>query len=194
MTPRSSIQNKEVREATINKITKVAMELFANDGFHTTSVSKIAIKAGIAKGLMYNYFESKEDLLRHILFTRFDEIMESLDFNHDGTITNEELILFIRNMFAMVKANFSFWKLYFAIATQPLAMKIIKDEYEKRYGSTFMALYNYFIANNYEDPEAEMRLFISMLDGVAFGYVMDKGVYPIDAIEKKIIKMYETKV
>ena len=36
--------------------------LFANQGFARTDVAQIAQRAGVAKGSIYNYFESKEDL------------------------------------------------------------------------------------------------------------------------------------
>jgi len=35
------------------------LQLFANNGYESTSISKIALTAGISKGLMYNYFRAK---------------------------------------------------------------------------------------------------------------------------------------
>lgn len=50
-----------------DKILQAALALFAEKGFHTTSVSQIAEAAGVSKGLTYNYFESKEKLGTYIL-------------------------------------------------------------------------------------------------------------------------------
>jgi len=36
-----------------------ALQLFENNGYESTSISKIALTAGVSKGLMYNYFPSK---------------------------------------------------------------------------------------------------------------------------------------
>ena len=41
-----------------------------------SSVNKIANKANISKGLLYNYFQSKEELLRNIMTNIMDRYME----------------------------------------------------------------------------------------------------------------------
>jgi TetR/AcrR family transcriptional regulator len=43
-------------------ILRTAAMLFADQGFARTDVAQIAQHAGVAKGSIYNYFESKEDL------------------------------------------------------------------------------------------------------------------------------------
>lgn len=49
-------------------IRKSAIAVFANKGFHDSTVKEIAEKAGIAVGTVYLYFKSKEDILDHIFF------------------------------------------------------------------------------------------------------------------------------
>ena len=44
------------------EIAEAALSLFAEAGFSATSVSAIARRAGVTKGTVYLYFESKEDL------------------------------------------------------------------------------------------------------------------------------------
>ena len=39
------------------------MRVFARDGYHTSSVGDIAEEAGVAHGLLYHYFSSKEEVL-----------------------------------------------------------------------------------------------------------------------------------
>lgn len=46
-----------------NQIMESAIKLFAEKGFFNTSVQEIADESGIAKGSIYKYFPSKEDLL-----------------------------------------------------------------------------------------------------------------------------------
>lgn len=45
------------------QILRAAIDVFAERGFHRTRVSDIAKKAGVAYGLIYHYFESKDDVL-----------------------------------------------------------------------------------------------------------------------------------
>ena len=44
-------------------VTRAAVELFASQGYANTSVQQIVEAAGVTKGAMYHYFESKDDLL-----------------------------------------------------------------------------------------------------------------------------------
>jgi AcrR family transcriptional regulator len=63
-------------------VTRAAVELFAQQGYANTSVQQIVEAAGVTKGAMYHYFESKDDLLFGIYETllslqkaRLDEII-----------------------------------------------------------------------------------------------------------------------
>lgn len=49
------------------QILTAATEVFAAKGFHRAATKEIARSAGIAEGTIYNYFDSKEDLLLGIL-------------------------------------------------------------------------------------------------------------------------------
>ena len=44
-------------------VTRAAVQLFAAQGYANTSVQQIVDAAGVTKGAMYHYFESKDDLL-----------------------------------------------------------------------------------------------------------------------------------
>ena len=46
-----------------DQVLQAALELFASQGYATTSVQQIVEAAGVTKGAMYHYFQSKDDLL-----------------------------------------------------------------------------------------------------------------------------------
>lgn len=46
-----------------DEVTRAAVDLFATQGYANTSVQQIVEAAGVTKGAMYHYFESKDDLL-----------------------------------------------------------------------------------------------------------------------------------
>jgi AcrR family transcriptional regulator len=65
-------------------LVKAATKLFAEQGFESTSVQEIVEAAGVTKGAMYHYFESKDDLLYEIYhrvlglqMQRLEEIADS---------------------------------------------------------------------------------------------------------------------
>jgi TetR/AcrR family fatty acid metabolism transcriptional regulator len=55
-------------------ILDAAMRVFARRGFHACRVSDVADEAGVAYGLVYHYFDSKEEIL-HTLFSERWQVM-----------------------------------------------------------------------------------------------------------------------
>lgn len=55
-------------------IVDVAMQCFAENGFHRTSLRDLARRAGISLGNVYNHFESKNDLIREIADLEAEEL------------------------------------------------------------------------------------------------------------------------
>ncbi|MEJ2103763.1 MAG: TetR/AcrR family transcriptional regulator, partial [Ignavibacteriaceae bacterium] len=81
MSPRTKDKFEEIRQKSREKIENIALELFALNGYHATSISKIAKSAGISKGLLYNYYESKEQLLNAVIMKVYAEIMKIVQMN-----------------------------------------------------------------------------------------------------------------
>jgi AcrR family transcriptional regulator len=59
------------------RIIQVATQLFSEKSYHNVTIDEVAANAGIAKGTIYLYFESKEKLYLEILENGFESI-ESL--------------------------------------------------------------------------------------------------------------------
>jgi AcrR family transcriptional regulator len=57
----------EEKDATRQRITQAAIELFKNGGFEDTTTRDIARRAKIATGTLFNYFQTKETILAHLV-------------------------------------------------------------------------------------------------------------------------------
>ena len=79
MSPKTKEQFESIRQRSRDTIKQTALELFGRQGYHSTSISAIAKAAGVSKGLMYNYFESKEALLVEIMTEVIATGMQLLD-------------------------------------------------------------------------------------------------------------------
>ena len=55
-----------------------AVRVFARQGFHTCRVSDIADEAGVAYGLVYHYFSSKEEILDTMFLERWDIMLGAI--------------------------------------------------------------------------------------------------------------------
>ena len=190
MSPRTPEQFEEIRETRKMLILDTALELFANEGFYKTSIGDIAEKAGISKGLIYNYFESKEDLIRTIALNGIDNLLKNFDPNSDRILTKEELQYFIEQNFVILQKNVHFWKLYFGIIVQPQVLKLVEKELMRLFIPLYKMLENYFKSQGNKNPAAEARFFGAMIEGVYMNYVMDPRNFPIEDIKQKIIDLY----
>jgi TetR/AcrR family transcriptional regulator, fatty acid metabolism regulator protein len=66
-----SIAHREKRK----QILDAAIRVFADHGYHGARVSDIAEHAGVAHGLLYHYFASKDDVLRTIFTENWGELI-----------------------------------------------------------------------------------------------------------------------
>jgi AcrR family transcriptional regulator len=60
-------------------ILDAAVRVFARQGFHTCRVSDIADEAGVAYGLVYHYFSSKETILDTLFVENWDVMLAAID-------------------------------------------------------------------------------------------------------------------
>lgn len=189
--PRTESQFEEIREQKTALILATALKLFANEGYYLTSISKIAEKAGISKGLMYNYFESKEDLILAVIGKGIRELTEHLDPDHDGFLTSEEFELFIEGTFRILQENLDYWKLYFSTMMQPPVYKLVKARYLHFLPPLQQIVEGYFERKGVTDPKLEAVYFDSLLDGIFLNYVMASENFPLDRIKSLIIDRYK---
>jgi AcrR family transcriptional regulator len=67
-----SIAQEEKRRLILD----AAVRVFARGGFHGSRVGDIAIEAGVAHGLLYHYFSSKDEVLQTVFRENFGELLE----------------------------------------------------------------------------------------------------------------------
>ncbi|PWU23206.1 MAG: TetR/AcrR family transcriptional regulator [Candidatus Rokuibacteriota bacterium] len=72
MTTRSSAVDKR------RLILDAAIRVFAREGFHHCRVSEIANEAGVAYGLVYHYFRSKDEVLDTLFTERWTLLLEAI--------------------------------------------------------------------------------------------------------------------
>lgn len=70
------------------------MRAFARKGFHAARVGDIAVEAGVAHGLLYHYFESKEQLLRTVFTDTWAALLAAVkDVEESGEPAREQVRL-----------------------------------------------------------------------------------------------------
>ena len=168
------------------KILQAALELFAKDGFKTTSTSKVAKHAGVSEGLIFRHFGNKDGLLEaimkegeeriKILFSDIvfepdpkEVIRKTLDTMLPGNMKEEEL---------------EFWKLQYKIKWE------LEIYGEHKMEPLRLALVNAFTKLDYESPELEAQILLVDLDGMATRYFLMEE-FDIEALITFLKKNYK---
>jgi len=142
------------------KILQAALELFAKEGFHATSTSKVAKHAGVSEGLIFRHFTNKEGLLQAIL----DEGERRLKSLYVDIVMENNPKEVIRKTIEMTQkvdtSDYDFWKLQFKLKWE------LEVSGDKKMEPLKLALTNAFSKLNYHSPELEASLLLLFIDGL----------------------------
>lgn len=194
MSPRTPKQFEEIRKSKKELIKQTAKKLFAENGYHKTSIAQIAKETSISKGLLYNYFDNKEQLLVEIMKEIFDYFSLTV-FSDDGEAQNYSktaFFKFIDHFFDELTKHKDDLIFYYTIYFQKEVKEIV-DKYEPViYEKIYKILIKYFQNMKCQNPDEELLFFNTILEGSALDYACMTD-FPIEVIKKKIIEYYKTK-
>lgn len=159
------------------KILQSALELFAKEGYHATSTSKVAKHACVSEGLIFRHFGNKEGLLTSILQlgeNRFKDLFVDIVMETDPRQVIRKAIFMASKI---DKDDYDFWKLQFKLKWE---LEISSD---KKMEPLKMALTNAFNKLGYEQPELEAMLILLFIEGIASAVLKGSEVNPIQMME-----------
>ncbi len=191
MSPRTEKQNRQIRMEMESKIIDSALELFANEGYNGTSMQAIAIKSGVSKGNLYNYFKSKNDLLEGVLVAGLNQFSDFYDQYANKLIDEETFEKVIKGNFKMIKENTSFWKLYFNLVVQPKVQELFTKIFSPFLEQYFGIFETYFKNKGDKNPNATALLLGSSLDGISLGYIVMGDLYPLEEVLEQLIYKFK---
>ncbi len=191
MSPRTKEQIEEIRNTRINEIFDASLELFAENGYHRTSISMIAKKAGIAKGLIYNYFKSKEDLLTLLVIDGFGDFKELMISKYKKIDSKEKFRQLIDDSFNLVMQNKHHWRLYYSLLLKTEIMNLISNKLYEMFMPFMKSITEYFIIKGSRNPKTEAILLFSAMDGLCIGYFSAPKIFPFDEATKILTEKFE---
>src|SRR5690625_3978345 len=101
-----------MNEKKLNLMEK-GLTLFAEKGYHATSIQEIASEAGISKGAFYLYFQSKEDFLATSIDYIYTEITSRISqINLENLTAREILAKQITELFSYIDRYKGFIMMY----------------------------------------------------------------------------------
>lgn len=190
MSPRRAEQNEQLREESKMRIIESALTLFASHGYEQTSIRMIARRAGIAQGLLYNYFAGKEQLLHEIFARSVADVRESFARAEASGEPGERIERLIRVSFALIREHMAFWRLSYGVRMQATVLAGLGDLLQEWTGEIRGTLERYFHEAGASNPAIEAIILFALLDGIAQHFVLDPEHYPLDEVTEQIVARY----
>lgn len=101
------------KQKTKQAILEAAISLFSENGYDNTSIENIAKIAGVGKGTVYGYFQTKKDIIKGFCEYELEQIHMKLvnGSNQDAPILEQMLTIYMTE-FHHVTQNREFGRLY----------------------------------------------------------------------------------
>ena len=134
---------EQLIKARRNQILDAAAAVFAEKGFHRAATKEIARAAGVSEGTIYNYFDSKADLLIGIM-TRLAE-MEHLNEELTQALQGDArdfLVAIFRHRMGLIQQNDEMVQ---AIMPEMLVNPALRERFYQQFMRPTMTLFEQYI-------------------------------------------------
>jgi AcrR family transcriptional regulator len=157
------------REKKMKSILMAAYDLFSARGSKDVSIAEIARKAEVSQVSIYNYFQSKANLIRQAIFAFMDEKMKESEMVLESEVTFREKLekLFFISDEADRPSSPEFFRS--AMGGDPLIQNMIEEYYQSRTEPFIMRLVEQGKKEGCIDPdlsEEAIRLYIGAIQKV----------------------------
>jgi len=139
------------RTDTRSRVQKVALELFAEQGYEKTSLREIAERLGVTKAALYYHFPSKEAIVHSFTDDYFAEIDGLVDWAKDQPRTDETRRQILQRYVGIVLAGHEVFRFLHQNQASVQAMEAGKDRFA-RFRGRLDALVDLLA-----DPDAPLR-------------------------------------
>ncbi len=107
------VLREQKKQQTRQAIMQAAVKLFSEKGFEKTSIEELAREAGIGKGTIYSYFQTKTDILHAFCEDELDCLHQELTGNADKEIPIlQQMVAIYMSEFKLITENREFGRLF----------------------------------------------------------------------------------
>ncbi|KMK77997.1 TetR/AcrR family transcriptional regulator [Alkalihalobacillus pseudalcaliphilus] len=186
----SDAQLESIREERKEQIMKAALKVFAENGIKLTKISTIAKEAGISHGLVYHYFQSKDDVLFGSLewavaLGETEQFLQGLNENNDLSII-EKIHTFTK--FALTSGSNHVFRVIQHLEHSDDVPQHIRDLY-KNVGYVYIEFFIPIFIEGQQtgviidgDPEELVAIFLTVVSSI----MADEPVWWKDSIDEKV--------
>ena len=119
------------RTDTRSRVQKVALELFAEQGYEKTSLREIAERLSVTKAALYYHFKSKEDIVHSLTDDYFAEIDALLDWAKEQPRSDQTQRAILERYVGIVMSGSEVFRFMEQNRASIQAMETVKDRFAR---------------------------------------------------------------
>lgn len=162
------------------------MTLFAQQGYFATTIEQITKHAGVSKGLVYNYFPSKESLLIGLFEQATQAMQENVELLSKTKNLEDSISLFIDSFFSFLVNERQFLKFQLTLMLIPELNKILRVVIKKRAEFLLNLVSEWLVQLKIPEAQQKARLVLALLDGVSLHYLSIYENYPLPSMKVSV--------
>ena len=187
------------KERKRSEILEAAMLVFARKGFHRSKMEEVAAAAKIGKGTIYEYFDSKHQLLQALHGYMLSKLK---DYYAEQLKDIEEPPEIIRRFLAAAVASFREWEPFFYVfcdvwaeagrAEQQSLLRIqLRDSYQSSIDDLTRVV-EAGVAGGFffcQQPRLAAEYILACVDGLALHWLYDQDAFDLDEMTEALTRM-----
>ncbi|MBP0447945.1 TetR family transcriptional regulator [Kitasatospora sp. RG8] len=189
MAPRGDSVNEEMRQRSRRRIMHATVELVDRHGYAGTTLSDIAERAGLARGLLSYYFDGKRLLMQSATHRMMHQTLSAALGELAPEATPEaRLARAIDAVLGLAMDHPRVMRSHLALILDPDAGAFVQDPEQQQLGAILQGLLRDWGA---PDPVAEHAVLRSALMGGCIGVLLPGAELPLAPIRADLFRRYD---
>jgi AcrR family transcriptional regulator len=193
------LQRQSRRKQSRDAILTAAVQMFGETGFSETTTAAVAERAGVSKGLIFNYFPTKEVLLQALVEKMLGEALDFWDDHPWSGASREQLTRWVDAAIGQVRAKPGFYRLYFSLALQPggsVAVDRALSNLRPRLEQYLARVEKLLSELGSNDPALDAMLLQCAINGLAQaivagpGFLEEGGLLAMEPLRSRLVEMF----
>nr|BFD94721.1 TetR/AcrR family transcriptional regulator [Kitasatospora sp. Xyl93] len=189
MAPRGDSVNEEMRQRSRRRIMRATVELVDQRGYAGTTLTDIAERAGLARGLLSYYFDGKRLLMQSATHRMMHQALAgALAELAPGSSPDARLARAIDTVLGLALDHPRVMRSHLALILDPDTGAFVQDPEQQQLGAILQGLLRDWGA---PDPVAEHAVLRSALMGGCIGVLLPGAEIPLAPIRADLFRRYE---
>jgi AcrR family transcriptional regulator len=174
-------------------IRQAAIETFARRGFNESTLNEISEKAGVSKNSIYNYFNSKKQILASLLESIWQELADDMiELAEDKTLDPLEKVDRLIDQTIDTFTKDPQLSLVFFNEHSPVlnGSNDSLNAHYKNYLNSFARIYNNGVRGEYIHENIDGRVFLFFIHGglrnLIKEWILHKGIVPLETVRESL--------